>query len=56
VHCHAGESRTSFVLRAWLMQHEHLDVNEATDRLNASWPHGKQQNDGFEHALARLAI
>jgi ADP-ribosyl-[dinitrogen reductase] hydrolase len=55
VHCHAGESRTSFVLRAWIMQHEQVDANEATARLNASWPHVKEHNADFEQALVRLA-
>ena len=51
VHCHAGESRTAFVLRAWLMRHEGLTAQEATRRLGKVWPHMKHHNTDFEAAL-----
>ncbi len=56
VHCHAGESRTGFVLRAWLMANEQIDANEATARLRTVWPHVKQHNPDFDAALARFRV
>lgn len=54
VHCHAGESRTALVLRAWLMRHEGLSSQEATRRLGSVWPHMRHHNFDFEAALAQL--
>jgi ADP-ribosyl-[dinitrogen reductase] hydrolase len=56
VHCHAGESRTAFVLRAWLMRHEGLSAAEAKVRLAAVWPHMKHHNTDFEAALDQLTF
>ncbi len=54
VHCHAGESRTALVLRAWLMQREELTATEATEQLKSVWPFVKHHNAGFERLLAHL--
>jgi len=56
IHCHAGESRTAFILRAWLMRHEGLSAQQATDRLRTMWPHMKHHNTDFETALENLAF
>jgi ADP-ribosyl-[dinitrogen reductase] hydrolase len=56
VHCHAGESRTAFILRAWLMRHEGLTAREATERLGNVWPHMRHHNTDFEAALERLTF
>ncbi len=51
VHCHAGESRTALVLRAWLMQHEELTVEDANQELESVWPFVKHHNGDFERLL-----
>ncbi len=39
VHCHAGQSRTGLVLRAWLRRSQGLTPEQATDTVAARWPH-----------------
>jgi ADP-ribosyl-[dinitrogen reductase] hydrolase len=53
VHCHHGESRTGFVLRAWLMHHHGWDEPAATQYLADRWPHLRLHNDTFTDALRR---
>lgn len=53
VHCHAGESRTAFILRGWLMTHEGLDATEATSQLDKVWPHRTTHNSEFDEWLKR---
>ena len=54
VHCHAGESRTALVLRAWLMQREGLTAEEANQELESVWPFVKHHNGDFERLLENL--
>jgi ADP-ribosyl-[dinitrogen reductase] hydrolase len=51
VHCHAGESRTGFVVRAWLMRHNGWDEPTARAHLEARWPHLVAWNDDFTRFL-----
>ena len=51
VHCHAGESRTAFVLRGWLMQQENIDAVTAGHRLDEVWPHRMKHNTDFDGLL-----
>jgi ADP-ribosyl-[dinitrogen reductase] hydrolase len=53
VHCWAGESRTAFVLRAWLMADEELDAETAAAQIAAVWPHQVRRNLDFEDELVR---
>jgi len=53
VHCHAGNSRTGFVLRAWLMRRHGCDEPTATQRLHERWPHLSTWNRDFTLALAQ---
>jgi ADP-ribosyl-[dinitrogen reductase] hydrolase len=53
VHCWAGESRTSFVLRAWLMADEGLDAEAAAAQIAEVWPHQVRRNLDFEDELVR---
>ncbi len=54
VHCHAGESRTAFVLRGWLMRTESLDAAEATRQLAQAWPYITHHNTDFDELLDHL--
>jgi ADP-ribosyl-[dinitrogen reductase] hydrolase len=54
VHCHGGASRTGLVLRAWLRRTEGLSAEDATDAVQASWPHLGVWNDSFTAALERV--
>ncbi|MCO7218487.1 ADP-ribosylglycohydrolase family protein [Klenkia sp. PcliD-1-E] len=54
VHCHAGQSRTGLVLRAWLRRSEGLTAQQATDTVAARWPHLSRWNDSFTAALERV--
>ncbi len=56
VHCHAGESRTAFVLRGWLMRHEDLDSDTAGHRLDEVWPHTVHHNSDFDDLLGRGGV
>ena len=51
VHCHHGQSRTGFVLRAWLMHHHDWDEPTATAHLADRWPHLRLHNPDFTAAL-----
>lgn len=51
VHCHAGESRTGFVLRGWMMHNEQLDAREATRQLAELWPYTRHHNTNFDDLL-----
>ena len=53
VHCWAGESRTPFVLRRWLMKNEGVDAVEATEQLAKVWPHRSLTNPEFDQLLSR---
>ena len=53
VHCHHGQSRTGFVLRAWLMHHHGWDEPTATQHLAHRWPALRLHNDTFTEALRR---
>lgn len=54
VHCHAGQSRTGFVLRAWLMRSAGIGADEATERVRALWPHLNLWNRSFTVALSAI--
>src|SRR5262249_1353990 len=51
VHCHVGQSRTGFVLRAWLMRHNGWDEPMARQHLEPRWPHLLAWNDDFTQFL-----
>ena len=51
VHCHHGQSRTGFVLRAWLMRHHGWDEPTATAHLAERWPHLRLHNPDFTATL-----
>jgi ADP-ribosyl-[dinitrogen reductase] hydrolase len=53
VHCWAGESRTSLVLRAWLMADEDLGAEAAAAQVASVWPHQVRRNLDFEDELVR---
>jgi ADP-ribosyl-[dinitrogen reductase] hydrolase len=55
VHCHAGQSRTGLVLRAWLRRSQGLTAEQATDTVAARWPHLSRWNDSFTAALERVS-
>lgn len=38
VHCHAGRSRTGFILKTWYMAHYGVSHAEAHDWLSSKWP------------------
>jgi len=54
VHCHAGQSRTGLVLRAWLRRSEGLSADEATSAVRGRWPHLSEWNPTFTAALERV--
>jgi len=54
VHCHAGQSRTGLVLRAWLRRSQGLTAEQATDTVAARWPHLSRWNSSFTAALERV--
>ncbi|MEU2349891.1 ADP-ribosylglycohydrolase family protein [Modestobacter sp. NPDC049651] len=54
VHCHAGQSRTGLVLRAWLRRSSGLTAAEATAAVRARWPHLSEWNSSFTAALDRV--
>lgn len=47
VHCHHGQSRTGFVLRAWLMREHGWDEATATEYLTERWPHVRLHTHDF---------
>ncbi len=53
VHCHAGQSRTGLILRAYLMRHQHLDPAAATRRARQLWPHTSDRETSFDAVLKR---
>lgn len=53
VHCHAGQSRTGLILRAYLMRHQQLDPTVATQRARQLWPHTTDREPSFDAALKR---
>lgn len=53
VHCHHGASRTGLVLRAWLMTHDGLSVEDATSEAQARWSKTSTWNTAFSAELAR---
>lgn len=52
-HCHGGASRSSLVLRAWLMRTEGMTADEATAHVAAHWPHLGLWNASSTAALDR---
>lgn len=54
VHCHAGQSRTGFVLRAWLMRSAGIGADEAAELVRARWPHLNLWNRSFTVALSAI--
>ena len=55
VHCHAGQSRTGLVLRAWLRRSQGLSAAEATAAVHDRWPHLSEWNPTFTAALDRVS-
>jgi ADP-ribosyl-[dinitrogen reductase] hydrolase len=55
VHCHAGQSRTGLVLRAWLRRSQGLSAAEATAAVRERWPYLSEWNPTFTAALERVA-
>jgi ADP-ribosyl-[dinitrogen reductase] hydrolase len=51
VHCHAGESRTGFALRAWLMRRHRWDEPTATAHVAERWPYLRTHTHTFTGAL-----
>ena len=47
VHCHAGQSRTSFIIKAWKMRRDGIDHAAANEWLEARWPHVRHHNGSF---------
>jgi ADP-ribosyl-[dinitrogen reductase] hydrolase len=54
VHCFGGASRTGLVLRAWLMQQQHLSADDATRYAAQRWPHLGLWNSSFAAALEAI--
>jgi ADP-ribosyl-[dinitrogen reductase] hydrolase len=54
VHCHAGESRTGLILRAWLQRTGDLSPSAATAEAQRLWPHTNLWNAAFTQALVGL--
>lgn len=54
VHCHAGQSRTGLILRAYLIRNHQLDPTVATQRAMQLWPHTTNRETSFDAALYRL--
>lgn len=56
VHCHAGSSRTGFVLKAWAMQRYGYTEEQAHSRIARVWPRISRWNKTFyEELLSREA-
>ena len=51
VHCHAGRSRTGFILKAWAMRRFGWDEPRAHEWLTAQWPHADRSNPVFLRIL-----
>lgn len=47
VHCHAGRSRTSLILKAWYMERTNCTHDEADEWLTGVWPHYRKSNSDF---------
>jgi ADP-ribosyl-[dinitrogen reductase] hydrolase len=54
VHCYGGASRTGLVLRAWLRHTEGVSPDEATRRVQRSWPYLGLWNNSFDRALEQV--
>ncbi|MCX6512557.1 MAG: hypothetical protein NT160_05745 [Actinobacteria bacterium] len=51
VHCHAGQSRTAFVLRGWAIATARCREEEARAWLEEIWPRATSTNTSFESLL-----
>ena len=56
VHCHGGQSRTGFVLKAWYMRRFNVDHGTAHDWLTDVWPLYATWNEDFTAHLDRISL
>lgn len=56
VHCHGGQSRTGFVLKAWYMRRFGVDHSAAHDWLTDVWPLYATWNEDFTDHLDRMSL
>ncbi|MGP6157753.1 MAG: ADP-ribosylglycohydrolase family protein [Vulcanimicrobiaceae bacterium] len=52
VHCHGGQSRTGFILKAWAMRKFAFTERQAHAWLRERWPNYQDCNDTFREFLA----